>query len=161
MKTIYLDMDGVVADFDAYAEQFLKTRSADGRWSREHWNQLREHKRMYRDLPKTPEADELVDAVRKLCNERNYNLLFLTAVPKGNDFHWAFYDKMIWVQQYYPDIAVHFGPYSVDKQVHCNPGDVLIDDRLSNIQEWELAGGIAIRHQGDLANTLQKLSEIV
>lgn len=160
MTTLYLDMDGVVADFDAYAEQYLHSRSEDGRWTKEKWQKLREHQRMYRDLPKTPEANDLVNAARKFASDRGYTLLFLTAVPKGNDFHWAFHDKVEWARRYYPDIPVHFGPFSVDKQVHCQPGDILIDDRLSNIQEWELAGGHAIRHQGDLANTLQRLSEL-
>lgn len=160
MTTLHLDMDGVVADFDAYAEKILHARSDDGRWSREMWQSLREHKRMYRDLPKTPEADELVAFCRELCQQRSWDLVFLTAVPKGNDFFWAFQDKMDWVRNYYPDIPVHFGPYSVDKQIHCQPGDILIDDRLSNIQEWTLAGGHAIRHQGDLANTLSLLKAL-
>lgn len=160
MTTLYLDMDGVVADFDAYAEQMIGKRSENNRWSREDWRKLRDHKRMYRDLPKTPEADALVDFCRKFTKEKGYNLLFLTAVPKGNDFHWAFYDKVNWARDYYPDIPVHFGPFSVDKQVHCEAGDILIDDRLSNNEEWALAGGIAIRHQGNLEDTLRKLQEL-
>lgn len=160
MTTLYLDMDGVVADFDAYAEQMIGKRSENNRWSREDWQQLRNFKRMYRDLPKTAEADELVEYCRKFTQERGYDLVFLTAVPKGNDFFWAFQDKLDWVRNYYPDIPVHFGPYSVDKQVHCLPGDILIDDRLSNNEEWALVGGHAIRHQGDLQNTLNLLKEL-
>ena len=39
-----------------------------------------------------------------------------------------------------------FGPYSKDKHQHCEPGDILIDDRSSNIEEWRAVGGIAIHH---------------
>ena len=161
MRTIYLDMDGVVADFDAYAHSVLGHRSEDGQWHKDKWSKLRDNPRMYRDLPLTPEADRLVEFCRDYVLSRNYSLLFLTAVPKNNDVHWAFYDKVIWAQNYYPDIPVMFGPFSKDKYVHCNPGDVLIDDRSSNISEWIAAGGIGIKHRyGDLENTVKQLKEV-
>lgn len=160
MKTIYLDMDGVVADFDAYAHSMLGHRSDDGRWHKDKWARLRDNPRMYRDLPKTAEADALVSYCRQFCKDKNYNLLFLTAVPKNNDVHWAFYDKVIWTQLYYPDIPVMFGPFSHDKHVHCTPGDVLIDDRTSNVTEWRAAGGVAIQHKGNLEDTIAQLSAL-
>jgi 5'(3')-deoxyribonucleotidase len=100
----------------------------------------------------------LVDACRQFAQARGINLFFLTAVPKGNDMHWAFYDKVNWVELYFPDIPVMFGPYSHDKQVHCTPNDILIDDRTSNITEWNAAGGHGILHRGDLQKTLIQLS---
>jgi hypothetical protein len=69
-------------------------------------------------------------------------------VPKANDISWAFYDKVIWAQTNFPGIPVMFGPYSKDKWKHCLTGDILIDDRSSNIDEWRAAGGIAIHHIG-------------
>ena len=86
--------------------------------------------------------------------------MFLTAVPRNNDVKWAFYDKMIWASNYFPDIPVMFGPYSHDKHVHCQPGDVLIDDRTSNCTEWRRAGGIAIQHRGDTAVTLEEIARL-
>ena len=158
MPTLYLDMDGVVADFDGYAEKMLGAEhKVNDVWPYSVWQQLLENQRLYRDLAKTNEADELVEYCRNYCKAKGYDLYFLTAVPKGNDVHWAFYDKVVWVQNYYPDIAVHFGPYSKDKQAHCKPGDILIDDRNSNIEEWKAAGGIAILHKGDLGNTISLL----
>jgi hypothetical protein len=52
-----------------------------------------------------------------------------------------------------------FGPYSKDKHQHCRPGDILIDDRSSNIEEWQAAGGIAIHHK-NIDTTLQELSKL-
>jgi hypothetical protein len=151
-------MDGVVADFDAYAEKMLGAdKKINDVWPYEVWQQLLNNPRLYQDLEKTPEADDLVSYCRQYCKDKGYDLVFLTAVPKGNDVHWAFYDKVIWVQLRYMDIPVHFGPYSKDKQVHCKPGDILIDDRNSNIDEWRAAGGIAILHKGDLSNTISLL----
>jgi hypothetical protein len=158
MKTLYLDMDGVVADFNAYAIKTL-TRKIDGdeRWAPGEWRRLADNPRLYRDLERTPEADQLVEFCRRFCEQRGYALLFLTAIPKKNDVPWAFYDKVLWAQLRYPDIPVMFGPYSQDKQHHCEPGDILIDDRTINIQEWQAAGGVGILHRGDLTNTLQLL----
>lgn len=159
MRTIYLDMDDVIADFKGYATEVLDGKSQiDEKWSYEDWKSLKDNPRMYRDLDKTSEADNLVQFCRQFCKERDYILLFLTAVPKGNDVHWAFYDKVLWATKHYPDIPVMFGPFSKDKHAHCNPGDVLIDDRTSNIESWIAAGGVGIQHKyGDLTSTINQL----
>jgi len=160
MRTIYLDMDGVVADFNAYARATLRVREEHHKWPEAEWNKLRDNPRLYRDLNKTPEADLIVETCRYVCKLKGYQLLFLTAVPNKNDVHWAFYDKVVWAQKYYPDIPVHFGPFSKDKHLHAQPGDILIDDRTSNIEDWKAAGGIAIYHT-DTVTTLQRLTDAI
>lgn len=160
MTTLYLDMDGVVADFDAYAFAIAGFPPSGGFYNDEQWAEIAANDRLYRDLPKTAYADLLVDACKQYCQERNYQLMFLTAVPKGNDMHWSFYDKVQWAGKYFPDIPVHFGPYSKDKHVHCKPGDILIDDRSSNIEEWQVAGGHAIHHKNDIEATLRQLQAL-
>jgi 5'(3')-deoxyribonucleotidase len=157
MKTIYLDMDDVIADFKAYAKRVLTEPQNNETWAATEWNRLKDNDRLYNDLDKTPEADRLVEECVQICKQNNWQLKFLTAVPKGNDVRWAFYDKVLWAQRHYPGIPVMFGPFSKDKHVHCVPGDVLIDDRTSNCEEWRAVGGIAIQHRGDIERTLQEL----
>jgi len=160
MKTLYLDMDGVVADFDELATRILGTAAApNGIYPDEQWNKIAEHKRLYLDLNKTVYADQLVTECKDFTLTKGYRLCFLTAVPKGNDIKWAFYDKVIWAQQHWPGIPVMFGPYSKDKWQHCSPSDILIDDRLCNIEEWRVAGGIAIHHT-NIDATLYELSRL-
>jgi 5'(3')-deoxyribonucleotidase len=159
MTTLYIDMDGVVADFDEYAAQTLGVPPSGGIYPDDIWQQLAVNARLYRDLKKTEYADRLIEECFDLALTKDYEILFLTAVPKGNDIKWAFYDKVIWAQKYYPNIPVHFGPYSVDKWHHCQLGDILIDDRASNIEEWRAAGGIAIHHV-DIDATLYELSKL-
>ncbi len=149
MTTLYLDMDGVVADFDEYAFRTLGVPPSGGIYPDEIWRKLAANPRIYRDLKKTPKADELVDSCKKLCKEFNLELKFLTAVPKGNDVPWAFYDKMTWALFFFPDIPIMFGPYSKDKHHHCRRGDILIDDRTGNIEDWSAAGGIGIQYTTD------------
>jgi hypothetical protein len=162
MTTLYIDMDGVVADFDEFARRVLnlpQSEPAAGIYPNDKWQKLSVHQRMYRDLKKTPYADELVRKCVRICLVKDYEYAFLTAVPKANDVKLAFYDKVEWAQKYFPGIPVFFGPYSKDKHQHCQPGDILIDDRQSNIEEWTAAGGIAIHHTS-IETTLAELSKL-
>lgn len=144
-------MDGVVADFDTAAAEFLGLDSvrdyveAHYKITNEQWLQIKTNPRFYRDLPKMAGADRLVDLARDCRDHLGWELRFLTAVPKNWDMPWAFWDKCLWAQAHYPDIAVMFGPLSVDKQRHCQLGDILIDDRVDNCERWRSAGGRAFR----------------
>ena len=162
--TIYLDMDGVVADWDIKAQEVLgKPRSSvNGRWPDSDWNRLRDYPHYYRHLDKMPQADELVDLARRFRDELDWDLYFLTAIPHDNDVPDAFQDKVEWAQEHYPDIRVRFGPYSVDKQDHCRPGDILVDDRPDNCSQWRARGGIAVRVLDDAyTSALKELAEIL
>lgn len=148
MNTFYLDMDGVVADFDSAAESVLgigpRMRPINGvyKLSEVEWKMIKSrHPRFYRELPKMEGADQLVDIGRRYRDQLGWDLLFLTAVPKEDDMPWAFWDKIHWIKERYPDIAVHFGPHSSDKWRHCRPGDILVDDRPDNCRQWREAGG--------------------
>ena len=159
MKTLYLDMDGVVADFNEYA---FRVHGFDFavEYPDELWNQIAQNPRLYRDIKKTPYADDLVNHCREFTNKNKIDLYFLTAVPKSNRLHWAFYDKVEWARTYFSDIPVHFGPFSNNKWMHCTPGDILIDDRISNITEWTKSGGIAILHE-TFETTVDNLHKIL
>jgi len=156
-KTIFIDMDGVVADFDAYAQSILGYSTPGGkRYPLEDWAKISANPRFYYELEVCGNANELVDACLKLAND----VKFLTAIPRANDVPWSFSDKVLWAQERWPNIPVWFGPYSHDKHLHCSSGDVLIDDRDDNINDWNRAGGIGILHQGNVAETIIELRKI-
>ena len=157
MPTLYLDMDGVVADFDEYAARTLGVPPSQGIYPDETWYKLATNARLYRDLIPTPYASQLVYQCEQFCSKKQYDLKFLTAVPKGNDVPWAFYDKVYWARNYFATIPVMFGPFSKDKHQHCQPGDILIDDRRSNIEEWRNSDGIGILHK-DYTDTINQLN---
>lgn len=157
-------MDGVVADWTAGTAQLVGYRLDDphARFPDGDWKKIREHRRLYRDLPLMPRAFEMVDLARQFRDELGWELVFLTAVPHKNDMHYAFSDKMKWAEKYFPDIPVHFGPFSQDKDKHCKPGDILVDDRWDNCEQWEKAGGIAVRVRYDqYGNAINQLKEIL
>jgi 5'(3')-deoxyribonucleotidase len=152
MPTIYLDMDGVLADFNTAARQFLRATVADerdaeknGRWPAQSWQKLIDVPNFYRHLPKTSMADDLVALARRFRDELGWELRILTAIPTKNEVPDVFQDKFDWIAEHYPDIRICFGPYSYDKFKHARPGDILVDDRSSNCSEWAEAGGTAVR----------------
>jgi hypothetical protein len=145
---IYIDLDDVVADWNTEAIAFLKEIEVDedGRLAPNVWPTLRGHTRFYRNLPLMPGATDLVNWALEYGKKHNAPVAFLTAIPRDNDVQYAFYDKVLWAHERFPDIPVFFGPYSYDKQTHCQPGDILFDDRKSNCDEWIAAGGLACRY---------------
>ena len=163
MKTIFVDMDGVVADFDTFASDLLGRKIG---WHQskfdltgEEWEKLTTVDRLYYQLPLMPDATKLIAYVRSLSTR--FHVQFLTAVPRRTTMPDAKADKQAWVDKYFPGMKMDIGPFSHDKQKWCSPGDILIDDRPSNIEEWMRAGGIAIYHTGDVDKTIKTLNEVI
>jgi hypothetical protein len=143
---IFLDMDDVVADWHTSAQEFLRMRwdKENERIPQEDWDKIKMNSRFYRDLPLKENANDLVDYCRNaVATGKADELRFLSALPRNNDMTWAVWDKVLWAQEHFPGIPVFIGPYSYDKWHHCKPGDILIDDRTSNCDEWVRAGGLA------------------
>ena len=140
---IYLDMDDVVADWMGYARAIVNRNWNYGeRIPDEDWNKVSAKKRMYRDLPIKEGAHDLVNFCRDaVANGLADDLCFLTALPQNHGVPYAAWDKVLWAMERFERIPVLFGPYSFDKHKHCQPGDILIDDRTSNCEEWRAAGG--------------------
>ena len=164
MSTLFLDLDGVLADFNEHARNTLKRPSQvtdiNDQWPDEDWVQIRDRKDFYRHIPLMPRAHEMIALARGFRDTLNWELYMLTAIPHKNDMFMAFQDKIDWVNDNWPDIRVQFGPYSEDKQHHCTPGDILVDDRASNCEEWRNAGGIAVKVGPNYSLALQELAEI-
>jgi len=152
-------MDGVVADWRANAINVIGYDCFDPlqRYNAADWDLLRSDPHIFLNLPLMPRANELVDIAREYRDRLGWELLFLTAIPHNNDVPWTFYDKILWVQKYFPDIAVHFGPYSEDKHLHCKPNDILVDDRVDNCDSWRAAGGLSFRVGRQLDATIEQL----
>jgi len=168
--TIHLDMDGVVADWDLAASLYLHSTfpidaagQKEDRWPDHLWEELKKAPHFYRSLPKMPKADQLVAIARRYRDELDWNLVMLTAIPRQNDVFDCVQDKIDWMREHYPDIPVHIGPYSHDKQDHCLvKNDILVDDRADNCEQWESRGGIAVHvAKGQYDQALAELDHIL
>ena len=152
MPRLFLDCDGVLADFDAGARQVLGTdvRTFEARHGkREFWRRLARAKDFYATLPEMPDARELFDAAKHL------DPTILTGLPLGN---WAAPQKVRWAAEHFPGVPI-ITCMARDKSRHLQPGDVLVDDSLTHRARWEDAGGVFIHHRS-ARESLRELSAI-
>lgn len=137
---LFLDCDGVLADFDALAAEILgmHPRAYEERYGSDpFWNRLRQHGSFYRNLPLLADARELFAGVAHL------KPVILTGCPRGG---WAEPQKMAWAKEHFPGTRM-ITCASRDKARHMKPGDVLVDDYLKYRHLWEQAGGVFVHHK--------------
>jgi hypothetical protein len=147
---LYLDLDGVMADFDAHfpAVFGLDHRSlADD----DMWMQINAHPSYFRDMPPCEGAKAFFDGISWL------DPVILTACPRTNYAN-AARQKRAWVREHLSTtcmILPVMGGYNKPLFMHA-PGDILIDDFERNTTCWQKEGGIAILHR-DFASTRTEL----
>ncbi len=149
---LYLDCDGVLADFDRAATLLLgmPPRAYEKRYGlAAFWRELAKHPDFYGSLPLMPDAMDLFGAVRHL------EPVILTGLPRGT---WAAPQKVRWAQQHFPQTRI-LTVMAVDKRRHCLAGDILVDDQLRHAHLWEAAGGIFVHHR-DAATSLATLAAL-
>lgn len=146
---IYLDMDGVLADFNGSTNKILKEMGCQDDWKVEvekpYWGMIGlSIKDIYARLEVLPDAMELVE----FCLSQTDDVEILTAIPRRAHFPDAVDHKREWINKNFPMIKhVNYGPYAKDKQYHCRRNsDILIDDSEINIEQWNAKGGIGILH---------------
>jgi hypothetical protein len=138
-RRLFLDLDGVLADFDAGVMALLGM-SADAyeakHSKKDFWFRIRRADDFYAHLPEMPDARILFDAVKHL------DPVILTGLPIGN---WAKPQKEAWVAEHFPGTPV-ITTMARDKHKHMHPGDVLVDDRETHRATYEEAGVVFVHH---------------
>jgi hypothetical protein len=152
MRRLYLDCDGVLADFDKGATEVLglsprafEKRHGLGRF----WQKLATAPDFYFSLPLMPDANELFEAVRHL------QPVILTGLPRGN---WAADQKVRWAAEHFPGTRI-ITTMARDKRDHAAEGDVLVDDQVRHRDLWVGAGGIFVHHR-NARETLAELADL-
>lgn len=143
---IFLDCDGVLADFDKMASEILGmtlTEYEKAKHKPEGWDILYAVEDYFYKLPKMRDADELVDGVRAL----GFEPIVLTGIPSKEGSDWAIGQKQRWVAKHFPGTSV-ICCKSKDKFRHMVPAkhNILIDDWNRYKHVWEEAGGTFILH---------------
>lgn len=154
MRRLYLDCDGVLADFDgAFHELFgASPRAYEARHGTPaFWRDLRARApQFYLFLPLLPDARALFDAVA------HFAPTILTGVPHGG---WADDQKVAWAGVHFPGTPI-VTCRARDKATYCRPGDVLVDDRDHYRDLWERAGGVFVLHRGAATSIPRVLAEL-
>ena len=149
---LFLDCDGVLADFDRGAERVLGLgpRAFEKRHGLgEFWKRLAKAGDFYARLPLLPDAMQLFDAVRHL------DPIILTGCPRGG---WAEAQKERWAREHFPGTRI-ITCMAADKRRHAQAGDILVDDTLRHRHLWEQAGGTFIHHRS-AGQTIEELAAL-
>jgi hypothetical protein len=141
---IYLDMDGVIADFvKRYKEHAgMEPREAEKNKKFDHFFNEFIAKENFATLDMMPGAIDLINFLRSLpvpteilsstANEARYD-----AISK---------QKLQWLDSKGIDFKPNFVPGKRHKDKFATPNSIIIDDTLSVIEQWNAAGGIGIHH---------------
>ena len=153
MPQLFLDCDGVLADFDTGATRVLgmAPREFEKKFGLgKFWSKLARDEDFYATLPLMPDARQLFNAVARL------DPIILTGLPRGN---WAAGQKVRWAAEHFPGTRI-ITCMARDKRDHAERGDILVDDQLRHRERWEETGGLFIHHR-NAADTLAELAEHV
>ena len=140
---LFLDCDGVLADFDALASDILgmaprEFESIYG--SKEFWKRLARFEDFYGQLPLMSDAMYLWESVKHL------KPTILTGCPHGQ---WAQPQKVRWAKKMFGEDVSIITCRSRDKRLHMHEGlhNVIVDDWPEYITLWEEYGGTFILHR--------------
>ena len=119
LKRVYVDMDGVLADFESGLAK------VDDEVKKEYLGRFDEIPGLFSLMEPMPGA---IDAMHRIQKDGRYELYILSTAPWNNPSAWS--DKLLWIQKHLDDVF--------HKRIiitHCKnllKGDYLIDDRSKN-----------------------------
>jgi hypothetical protein len=152
---VFVDSDGVIADFAKLAKFVVKKQFTDD-YSYS-WAKIDQVPNFFYQLEILPDAIELLNFLKP------YNPTILTALPKPTNLLFsAESDKKLWYKKFIDDtLPVICTPEGwVGKLKYASWDSVLIDDSKRNIEGWVSCGGIGIHHI-DTKSTIAKFNEII
>ena len=165
MAKIYLDMDGVLANFDKGVKDLCHMNPAsqnpekDKKKDDEMWDRIREVGRFYDKLEPMPGAEEMFRRIWAKYGKNGCEILTGVPKPKRN-IPTAGDDKISWMKRLFSEEITVNIVYREDKPNYCKGKDcVLIDDLEGNIRDWEAMGGTGIRHK-NAEETLKELERL-
>ena len=159
---IYVDLDGVLADFVKGVAKLLdggyseKRYESDSKYRSKMWKAVKEYSKkggkLWLELEPMSDAKKLWDYVK------NYDPEILSAT--GNPEYGAGEQKHKWVAKHVdPKVKVNLTRTSAEKANHAKENYILIDDKSKSINPWKAAGGIGILHK-NAANTIAQLKKL-
>lgn len=150
---IYLDMDGVLADFDkGYHKLFgTKPKNQPSRFD-DNVKQLIGTD-FFATLDKLPDADKVV----QLALEYGNGKYSICSSPFTNDHDNSARYKTEWIREHLSPQPEHI-VITGKKDTYAKGKNVLIDDRPDNIQKWIDRGGIGIWYDA-YQHSIDKVSD--
>ena len=154
MITLFLDMDGVLCNFDK-AYRSLRTHATDGKRFRA---AVMEYQ-IFEDLEFMPDTQELLTYVSTIDD---INIEILTSlgtfdVQQGNQ---AKYQKMHWLNKHNIPYKPNFVRSKQEKANFAHDRAILVDDSPGCIDPFNAKGGHGILHTKS-SDTIQQIHDII
>ena len=148
---IYLDMDGVIADFNKRYKELYKMEPQEAEDKKEFYKFFDSFiaTKQFATLDLMPDAVTLLNYLSKLNIPTE--ILSSTASEKRDADIRA--QKLMWLQTHNIGFKVNLVPGKRLKKDFSNANSILIDDTPVNIDQWRREGGVGILHT-DTISTL-------
>jgi hypothetical protein len=142
MITLYLDMDGVIADFN---KEYIKHDPAKA--DRTRFRDSVINHRIFTKLDPMPDAFELLNHVAKL-HHKGLHVEMLTSMGTHDPFQGASAkeQKLEWLAKHNITYKPNFVCSKKEKAQYATPTSILIDDSVGCISPFIAAGGHGILH---------------
>jgi len=158
IEKIYLDMDGVIADFSKKYRELYKIypHEADTYKTFDGFFIKFIESREFTKLDLMPDAMKLIEYLKSLSIPTE--ILSSTSSEKRDaDIR---EQKLEWLKNHGIDFPAILVPGKRHKKNYSNAKSLLIDDTEQNISQWREAGGVAIHHK-DVISTLNILKGLL
>jgi 5'(3')-deoxyribonucleotidase len=154
MITLYLDMDGVLADFGKEYVKYDPDRS-----DRKRFRQAVMEHNIFEKLDFMPDAIELLNHVSKL---KNVDIQILTSMGTHEPVQasQAALQKTKWLKERNIPYKANFVNNKAQKANYATPTSILIDDSVGCISPFIAAGGHGILHVNS-SESISNLSVIL
>ena len=154
MITLYLDMDGVLCNFDK-AYRSLRTHATDGKRFR---SAVMDYK-IFEDLEFMPDTQELLNYVTKLDS---IQIEILTSMgtfeaDQGNE---AKRQKQKWLDKWNIPYKANFVRSKEEKAKYAHDRAILVDDSPGCINPFVVKGGHGILHTKS-SDTIQQIHDTI
>lgn len=161
MITLYLDMDGVLADFH---KAYYSGRVRDGTWDKVRFRDMVMNGKVFEVLDLMPNAVLLLDAAENLRDQYGVNVEILTSVGTFDAVQGleAKTQKQKWLMQNNIGYKQNFVRTKSEKALYATENSILIDDSHGCVYPFTQAGGHGILHEDEyIDNTLDTLVSVV
>lgn len=158
ISVIYVDMDGVIADFEKrYKEKFLVSpeQTRDNKSFGGFFDKFIADKE-FATLDQMQDANVLLSYLNSLPIEKQ----ILSSTASENRHSDIMPQKLEWLKKHNIHYTANLVPGKEHKKDFATPNSIIIDDTKSVIDDWRKAGGIGIWHT-DAISTITMLEMYV
>ena len=159
ISMIYLDMDGVIADFTKRYKELYRMEPKDA-------EKKKQFDKFFNEFIATGQFAKLdlmpgaMDGLTFLRKHLTIPTQILSSTANEARYEDISNQKLIWLQTHGITFSANFVPGKRHKYKFAGPDKIIIDDTQSVIDQWREAGGIGILHK-DWPSTLAILRQYV